>query len=185
MGINPKMMSGLDPTMLEIWARSKRHIFLCGAPLILSSVWCYMRCPSLILNSVQCPILELYPVSQLQFWNLTWYPQVEYQSSSTCIIECGTPSLAYPLFIIWWNINFDIGKTIRRCHFKTWHFVHFWIKHLSTNEPHRALIYTHEWPWALVCTETLKSLMPESHQWSWALISAHCGSWVLKCLIQK
>ena len=24
MGINPKMMSGLDPTMLEIWARSKR-----------------------------------------------------------------------------------------------------------------------------------------------------------------
>ena len=134
---------------------------------------------------IVCSVLELYPVSQLQFWNLTWYPQVEYQSSSTCIIECGTPSLAYPLFIIWWNINFDIGKTIRRCHFKTWHFVHFWIKHLSTNEPHRALIYTHEWPWALVCTETLKSLMPESHQWSWALISAHCGSWVLKCLIQK
>ena len=27
MNINPKMMSGLDPTMLEIWAWSKR----CGA----------------------------------------------------------------------------------------------------------------------------------------------------------
>ena len=33
------------------------HFLVRCPPLILSSMWCYVRCPSLILNSTQCPNL--------------------------------------------------------------------------------------------------------------------------------
>ena len=33
------------------------HFLVQCPPLILSSMWCYVRCPSLILNSMQCPNL--------------------------------------------------------------------------------------------------------------------------------
>ena len=45
------------------------NTFSCAVPpLILSSVWCYVRCPSLILNSVQCPrIISCVPTPVLKF----------------------------------------------------------------------------------------------------------------------
>ena len=70
------------PTLVWI----SEHIFLCGVPsLILRSMWCYVQCPFLILNSMQYPnlfvgavfrpksILELYPTpnSSFSIWHDT------------------------------------------------------------------------------------------------------------------
>ena len=44
---------------------------------------------------------------------------------------------------------------------------------------------TYDRPWALLCTDTLKSMMSWCQQCSWGIISAHWVLWVHKCLVKK
>ena len=65
-------------------------------PLILSSMWCYVRCPHPSINIwtqflVRCPHPHINPRI---IPCLSWYSQVECQSSLTCILECATPGSA-------------------------------------------------------------------------------------------
>ena len=89
-------------------------------------------------------------------------------------------------YIIWWNLDWDIGKILQGHHFKSILFcliMNEALEHskapMSTSEHSLALSSTYRQWWAL------KSMMPWHHQCYRVLMRAYWVSWVLKCLIQN
>ena len=92
-------------------------------------------------------------------------------------------------FIIWCKIDWDNGKTIRRGHFKTQHFLfildqafqHLWALMIS-HEPLCVLICTYEHSWACISSQELPWALISMVLWhcehSWALMSTQKRSFV-------
>ena len=74
-------------------------------------------------------------------------------------------------YIIWWNLDWDIGKILQGHHFKS--ILKFGIKHLSTHETQKALMSTPEHWW---CHGIMLLSVP---QCLWVLLNANECPWVL------